>query len=130
MTQIRISSAKDKISSQFSGRLSRLGPGTKVRVILMLRTNDAGKSDARRRSLSGRQAAIEHIRKSAKPALIAIDDILGRLGGQRLASAPDALGCIPVETTLAGINELATSDYVKVILEDQPISLLPKPKRP
>ncbi|MBI3988994.1 MAG: hypothetical protein HY347_05195 [candidate division NC10 bacterium] len=119
---------KDKISPAFKARLDRLGPRQKVRVIVMLRTKDAGKAPGRRRSREDRQAAIEVIRKSAEQALIDIDKILERFDGRRLATSPDALGSIPVETTAAGITALATSEHVKAILEDQPISLLPRPK--
>ena len=41
-----------------------------------------------------------------------------------MAAGPSALGTIAVETTVAGINELAASDHVQAILEDQPISVL------
>ena len=52
-----------------------------------------------------------------------MDDILGRFDGQRFADEPDALGSIPVEATVAGIEALASSDWVKAIIEDQPIQL-------
>jgi hypothetical protein len=68
---------------------------------------------------------IDDNRKSAEAALPDIDGILKRFNGKRLATSPDALGCIPVETTAAGITALAASERVKAILEDQPISLIP-----
>jgi hypothetical protein len=82
------------------------------------------KTSARRPSRVSRQATIAIIRQSAEPALLEIDRILERFDGQRLAASADALGCVPIETTAAGITALAASEHVKAILEDQPISLL------
>ena len=54
-------------------------------------------------------------------ALEAVDAILQRVGGKRLASGPDALGSIPVETSPIGIRALAGCEAVKAVLEDQEI---------
>jgi len=124
MTHRKDDPQKAKISPEFSARLARLGPRQKIRAIVMLRTDIAGEASTRRQSRAERQAVIEAIRKSAEPALVDIDGILERFDGKRLATNVDALGCIPVETTAAGITALAASDHVKAILEDQPISLL------
>ena len=65
-------------------------------------------------------------KKSAVAACRCIAGISGVLelhGGRCLADAPDALGAVPVETTVAGIKALAASKHVKAILEDQPVSL-------
>jgi hypothetical protein len=70
-----------------------------------------------------RQAAVNELRDAVAPALQEIDEILDRFGGRRLSDQPTALGTVAVEATPAGIAALANSDYVKVILEDQPISL-------
>lgn len=115
-----------KISTAFSARLDRLGPSEKVRAVVMLHCDQ--KPSGRRQSQKERQAAIETLRQSASEALIGVDDILKRFGGQRLANAPDALGSVPVETTAAGIKALASLENVKVILEDQRISLLAERK--
>ncbi len=80
-------------------------------------------------SRGDRKAAVETIRGSSKDSLVAIDDILQRFGGTRLAPAVDALGCGPVEATPSGIKALSTSPGIKAILEDQDITPLPKPKR-
>jgi hypothetical protein len=63
------------------------------------------------------------VRRLARPALLSIDRILHRFRGRRLAQGADALGSISVEATPAGIEALAASEYVRAILEDQPISL-------
>jgi len=114
-------SRNTKISSEFALRLGRLGPHQKVRAIVLLRANGTGRSTAQRQSRAERQAAVKVMRESAEQALGDIDDILERFGGQRLAKSLDALGSIPVETTAAGINGLAVSEWIKAILEDQAI---------
>lgn len=123
MTRAKNAVLNNKISSQFASRLGRLGSNQTIRAILILETKGIGRESTRRASRSSRQASIEAIRKSAEPALRVIDQVLERFGGKRLAESPDLLGCIPVETTAAGIEGLAVSEHVKVILEDQPISL-------
>jgi hypothetical protein len=82
-----------KISREFSRRLDRLQPRDKVRAIVMLR----------------------------EAALPEIDQILERFDGHRLAEHPNAVGAIPVETTVRGVIALAGADCVKTILEDQNI---------
>jgi len=117
---------KAKISPEFKVRLLRLGPQQKVRAIVMLHTKDAGEASAGRQSPAERQVAIEAMHKSAELALIEIDGILERYDGKRLAPSVNALGSVPVEATATGIIALAASDHVKVILEDQPLSLFSK----
>jgi hypothetical protein len=112
-----------KISREFSARLARLEPRQMVRAIVMLRTENASTPMGKRRSPVERKAAIERIRQTAKTALPAIDLILERFAGRRLADQVNALGSIPVEVTSAGIHALAASEHVKAILEDQSISL-------
>ena len=122
------SPAKPKISAEFSARLARLKPADKIRAIVMLEVERGGKARARRISPAQRQAAIDAIGESAKEALVEVDDILLRFEGKRLALTANALGYLPIETTRAGIEALAESEQVKAVLEDQPISLLRKPK--
>jgi hypothetical protein len=126
-------SEKPKISPGFSARLKRLGPREKVHAIVLLRAGDAGEPAAKRQSRAEREAAVEAMRSSAGQALAELDDILDRFDGQRFADEPDALGSIPIETTVAGIETLASSDWVKAIIEDQPIQLtfdIPPTKKP
>ena len=116
-------SEKPKISPGFSARLKRLGPREKVHAIVLLRAGEAGEPAARRQSAAEREAAVEASRRSAGRALAELDDILDRFDGQRFAEEPDALGSVPIEATAAGIEALASSDWVKAIIEDQPIQL-------
>ena len=112
-----------KISREFSARLARLEPRQKVRAIVMLRTEDAGTPMGKRQSPVERKATVERIKQSAETILPAVDHILERFGGRRLAEQVNALGSIPVESTSAGIHALAASEHVKAILEDQSLSL-------
>lgn len=111
----------NKLSPEFAARLNNLEPQQKVRAIVLLRAEGTGKLTGQRQSRAERRAAVEAMRKSAEQALNDIDDILGRFGGQRQAERPDALGSISVETTVAGIHALATSEWVKAVMEDQAI---------
>ena len=113
--------SKNKISPEFAARLDHLGLHQKVRAMVLLRANGTAKSSAQRPSRAERQATIEAMRTSAEQALGDIDELLERFGGKRLSERPNALGSIPVETTAAGINALAASEWVKAILEDQAI---------
>jgi len=112
-----------KISREFSRRLDRLQPRDKVRAIVMLRAEgNGGGGGGRRPSRSERQDAADKIIQSAEAALPEIDQILKRFEGHRLAEHPNAVGAIPVETTVGGVIALADADCVKTILEDQNIS--------
>jgi hypothetical protein len=115
--------SKKKISSAFSARLARLGPGDKVHAIVLLRTGKTGTRSSKRQSSAEREAAVRATRESAERALPDIDDILKEHDGRRLSRRPDALGFMPVETTAAGIKALARSRWVQAVLEDQPIHL-------
>jgi hypothetical protein len=112
-----------KISPEFAKRLRRLDPNARVRAIVLLDARNNSESSGRHQSRAEREASIGAVRDSAEKALGDVDKILKRAGGQRLADDPDALGTIPVESTVAGINALADSDWVKAIFEDQ--SILP-----
>lgn len=116
-------SEKPKISAGFAARLKRLEPSDKVHTIVLLRTGDVTSPPGKRQSRAEREAAVEAMRSSAGEALAEIDEILEHTNGRRFADAPDALGSIPVESTPAGIQALASSEWVKAIIEDQPIQL-------
>src|SRR5262245_39435058 len=109
-----------KISREFSRRLDRLQPRDKVRAIVMLRAEGNGGAAARL-SRAERQDAAERVSLGAEAALPEIDQILERFDGHRLAEHPNAIGAIPVETTVRGVIALAGADCVKTILEDQNI---------
>jgi hypothetical protein len=116
---------QNKVSSTFSARLARLKPDRKLRVVLVLRPNNGQVyASGEVRTQQGRQTAIEGNRNAASGAIKEIDRILARVEGRRLSDNPTALGTIAIESTPAGIAELSHSDYVKAILEDQPISRL------
>jgi len=111
-----------KISREFSRRLDRLQPRDKVRAIVMLRAEgNGGGAGGGRPSRAERQEAAGQISQAAEAALPEIDRILKRFEGHRLAEHPNAVGAIPVETTVGGVIALADADCVKTILEDQNI---------
>ena len=115
-----------KLSSEFKRRLNSLKPGQKVRAIVLLHTQDIART--RQASRNNRRTMIDAVRQSAETAFPEIDEVLRRFDGKRLSDNASALGSIPIETTAAGIKALATLDQVKTILEDQPVSSLPKLK--
>lgn len=112
-----------RISDQFRARLDQFPPKHKVRAIIMLRSGTVGKLAGRRQSAAERRAAVEAVLETAKSSLAGISGVLELHGGRTLADAPDALGSVPVETTVAGIKALAASKHVKAVLEDQPVSI-------
>ena len=116
---------QNKVSSTFSARLAQLKPDRRLRAVLVLRTSNGQlSSSGKRQTRPERQTAVEDNRKAASQAIKDIDRILARFEGRRLSDNPTALGTIAIESTPAGIVELSHSDYVKAILEDQPISRL------
>ncbi len=115
---------KDKISPEFLEHLNRLSPEQTIRIIAMLLTKSRKQPSKVRLSPIERDATMKAVLKSGEQAIIEIDAILDQYGGRKLASNPNALGCIPIETTARGIKALATLDKVKAIMEDQPVSLL------
>ena len=114
----------DKISASFSTRLEQLDPQGTVVAILVLHAKGAGGKPGRRQSAGERVSAVDAMRKGAEEAFKDIDRVLANSGGKRLAAHANALGTVPVETTVAGIQGLALLDQVKAILEDQPMSSL------
>jgi hypothetical protein len=118
-----LGNGQSKISREFSRRLDRLQPRDKVRAIVMLRAEDNGGGGAggRRPTSAERQDTAQNISQAAEAALPEIDQILERFDGHRLAEHPNAVGAIPVETTVGGVIALADADCVKTILEDQRI---------
>jgi hypothetical protein len=113
-----------KISPEFAARLEHLGPREEVRAIVLVRTTGPDSRPDPPQNREERKALARAARPSAEKALDDIDGILARCQGQRLADHPDALGSLPVETTAAGIRALASSRWVKAILEDQAIHLI------
>ncbi|UCC31432.1 MAG: hypothetical protein JSU86_03980 [Phycisphaerales bacterium] len=124
-----MSSRNPKISAAFSARLAKLAPEQKLRVIVMLANGPSRKSSGRRLTREQRRRAMEKTQATADGALRAVDRILERFDGKRLAKRADALGCVAVETTAAGIRALADAPEVESILEDQQIGLLHRPAK-
>lgn len=113
-----------KISPPFRARLRKLAPTEKIQAIVLIRTPQKTSGAGRRQSRQQRQATIAAIQSAAESAYAELDSILAGHDGQRLAETPNALGCIPIEATPRGVLAVAEADFVKAILEDQPISLL------
>ncbi len=127
MTQAAEETPPGKISPLFAARLSALAAEEKVHAVLLLKIALDGRRRGRRLLPGERRARVSAVRSEADNALGAIDEILERHGGERLAERANALGSLPVETTSSGILALAESWHVKAILEDQEISLLHQP---
>lgn len=128
MTEAGKYTPSEKIGPRFAETLGHLRPGQKVRAIVLLCSHNPAGRLGRRGAPRHRQAMIDAVRQASGPALQEIDKILERYKGTRLATHADVLGSIPVETTPAGVSALASSEHVKAILEDQPISLLSLPR--
>jgi hypothetical protein len=121
-----LGNGQSKISREFSRRLDRLQPRDRVRAIVMLRAdgNGGGGAGGRRPSSADRRDTAEKVCQAAEAALPEIDQILEKYDGRRMAEHPNAVGAIPVETTVGGVIALADADCVKTILEDQNIQPL------
>lgn len=121
-----------RISAAFASRLKGLEPEQTVRALLLLNIPRNGpKTGLRNGAASGqrlspaaRKALIEAARRSTDAVLSAVDRVLSKYGGRRLAADVDALGSLPVETTTSGLLALAGSKQVRAILEDQEIKVL------
>jgi hypothetical protein len=111
-----------KISPQFRAHLAHLTPDDKVRAIVLLHLPI--QQTSQRTSRLQRQEILKNLRTSTKGAIDEIDHILAHFGGHRLSDEIDFLGGIVVDTPVAGIQPLSESKYVKVILENQPVSLV------
>ncbi len=112
-----------KISRDFARRLEQVPAQQPVRALVMLDTGMATRGNGQHRRTE-REATVGAVRSAADAALPDLDRILALHKGRRLAAHANALGCVPVEATPAGITALASSERVKAIFEDQPISVL------
>jgi hypothetical protein len=91
-----------------------------VRVLLFLETPPLP-AQASRQTPEVRQDSVRSVKQFARRALSDIDRILADHGGTRLSRSPNALGSLTVETTAAGVSALARSQWVKSMVEDQPV---------
>jgi hypothetical protein len=116
-----------KISQEFATRLSQRKPDEPVRVVLMLSSAPAA-ADRGRRALKERRAELaEAARREVEEAEHDVDHVLEEYGGQRLTGGNlSTLGGLVVETTPAGVMALAQCPQVRVVMEDQTISLISK----
>ncbi len=114
-------SINHKISPQFAARLKNYSPEQKVRVIVLLKSNNNIADNSQRQSRLARKAAIKAMQNSVTQAAQKIDRIIKDYGGKKLDEQPNVLGTINVEITPAGIHALALSDAVKAIIENQKI---------
>jgi hypothetical protein len=113
----------DKLSGELRRRLARMASDRPVRAVVLLNAEvSSGRGQSRRE-------AIVAVRRTAASAKAALDPLVARVGGRWLADEPDALGSLGVEITAAGLRELAESEHVKAILEDQRVTVLPRPRR-
>jgi len=119
----------DKISPQFSSRLSSLSEDQTVRAVVLLHGPSIQGPPEDRRNRAIRMERIARMRDSSGEALEELDEILKSFHGKRLGAKPNALGTVTVETTPQGVRALATSDRVKAILEDQKVTLLDRAKQ-
>lgn len=111
---------RPKISAEFASGLNELDPEQMVRAILLLRAQRPVVSHSRQNRME-RRAAMDEMRSSAEHMLDALDEILVQYDGHRQVEKPDVFGAIPIETTVEGIRALAKTEWVRAILEDQPI---------
>lgn len=121
MTAEESASARAKISREFAGRLRGLRPGDQVRVVLFLEVPALPPQTARQDDPT-RRMAVAGVKRTARKALREVDRILEQHGGVRLAASPNALGTLAVETTAEGVSALASSRWIRAIVEDQPVS--------
>lgn len=112
---------RKKMSPSFAKHLELLRSEQKVRAIVLLQTGRTDKPNHRRQNLRERKAVVNEIKTTAKQTLRDIDDILDNYGGKRISKGANALGSIFIESTVVGVIELAKSNSVKAILEDQAI---------
>lgn len=121
--------ADQKLSPELRRRLAQLDPDRLMHAIVLLRT-DVPPGPRRRRD---RQAILAQVHAAATKVRQQLAPLLEACGGRWLAERPNALGSLPVEITPRGLVELAESEHIRAVLEDQPVTALPRPahlKRP
>ncbi len=104
-------------------RLDRMNPDQMIRIIVVLSPMSERREPKVRLTKHERDKKIEEMKRLHRPVLAEIDAVLDRFGGSKSTRGMEALGCVLVETTAAGIEVLALIANVKAIMEDQPISL-------
>jgi hypothetical protein len=115
-----------KISREFAARLEARESDEVVRAIVILETAPAARGTGRRALRTRRKKLTESMQRSVEAAADEIAEILEKYGGHRLERQIGTLGGLAVETTPAGIKALSECPRVRVILEDQSVSLISK----
>ena len=113
----------DKISNEFSAKLSQLSENEEINAIVVIKIEISSGTIPRRKLRSKRKDMIMDVKNSGQMALCEIDKILKKFCGKRVSNV-NSLGCITVKTTEAGILSLAGSSCVKSIIEDQQVSVI------
>lgn len=111
--------SEGRISAQFAARLAQLAPDETTRAVILPSIPAPGNQT--QQPPPGRKARIEETKRFSQHVFHDIDEQLGYFGGQRLTKQSNALGYILVETTAAGIAAIADLDWVRAVMEDQPI---------
>jgi hypothetical protein len=113
--------SQNKLSPEFATRLIHLEPQQKIHIIVLLQIVEPLNLGGKRQSPADRQSVIQTVKNSAAQAFANITEIIQHFEGHSLAEHPDAIGSIPIEITVAGINPLLQSPSVKAIIENQAI---------
>ena len=108
-------------------RLDALPTKAMVRAIVVLRSAAKATSE-KRPAREQRQALAKVLRESARSAFDQLDAVLHEIGGPRLQDEPNALGTVLVEAPPSGVAQLAKSDIVTAVMEDQRISTFLRPE--
>ena len=114
----------DKIDPGFLNRINSLPANQIIHAILILSDETEYKQPETKQTKQERKEIMDFVLKSGKKAMQEINSILQAYGGTKLASSPNALGCISIASTGAGIKALACLDKVKAVMEDQPVYLI------
>ena len=112
-----------KLSKEFAGRLAVIPADKTLCAVVLLRTKER-RGASQRQTSTQRRAAIDALRKTGRPVLVDMDQILAQCGGRRLDDDVTALGTVAVETTPTGIKSLANLKDVRTVLEDQNVAFL------
>jgi hypothetical protein len=114
--------APAKISEVFRRRLDSADEKTPLRAVVLLAMTPSQGTGRRQ----DRRAAVQAVHESARSAMQQLASLMAHGGGRWLADEPDALGSIAIEALPKTLLSLASSEHVRGILEDQPVSL-PRP---
>ena len=128
VNEISDSPHDSKISAEFGARLDRLDAEQLVQVIVILDMEGTGQVPSQDVSDQAGYSKHDAPGFDAKEAFKEIDALLELSGGKRLMEKPNLLGAILLEVTVASLQKLCELPVVKVILEDQPISMMPAPR--